>query len=91
VSNPCSSPGTLRLRDDMYPFSLVYPASNHNFISSNVKYTLKTVDKDAVEDTIIAANNDNSIDGIIVYVGPTIPMYLCGIDPSTIFVSGSTE
>ena len=75
----------------MYPFCLVYLASDHNFISSNVKYTLKTVDKDAVEDTIIAANHDNSIDGIIVYVSPQFPMYLCGIDPSTLFVSDSTE
>lgn len=34
---------------------------------SGFKYTLKAVDKDDVEDTLIAANVDPEIDGIIVY------------------------
>lgn len=39
-----------------------------------MKYTLKSVDKDAVEDTILAANADESTDGIIVYVSANIPL-----------------
>lgn len=35
--------------------------------SSGFKYTLARVDKDDVEDTIINANNDDEVDGILVY------------------------
>lgn len=45
---------SIRCRSNRIPFS-------------GFQYSLRTVDKDDVEETILAGNNDSTIDGIIVY------------------------
>lgn len=41
--------------------------ANISCLASGFNYTLKTVTKDEIEDALLSANDDDSIDGIIVY------------------------
>jgi methylenetetrahydrofolate dehydrogenase (NAD+) len=44
--------------------SSLFPANAHN---SGFAFELRTLDKDALEDAILAANVDDAVDGIIIY------------------------